>query len=260
MSRCNAAGAFIPPYLVFRGKRQRNDLNNDLPPASVVDMSDSGYVKEDVFLRWLHHFQRCRVPGKCLLLLDGHYSHTKSMDVLMFCEENDIELLCLPAHCTHRLQPLDRSVFKALKAYYVSAANKWMRCHVGRKLTRISFGRVFQEAWGKAATVGNAVKGFQVCGIVPLNPDIIPDHLFEPSSPYTVTPRSPIRTDNLNSSDATEATEEGSARPVREATSSCDDTAQTKPTLSPSPSRKLCPYHKQRRQRRTLQERNGLHC
>jgi hypothetical protein len=36
----------------------------------------------------------------------GHGSHV-SIDVIQLAQDNDIHLLCLPAHTTHTLQPFD---------------------------------------------------------------------------------------------------------------------------------------------------------
>jgi hypothetical protein len=58
-----------------------------------------------------------RAENKVLLILDGHGSH-KHLDALEFVKVNGVILLCLPPHCTHRMQPLDVSFFRPLDAYY----------------------------------------------------------------------------------------------------------------------------------------------
>lgn len=50
-----------------------------------------------------------------LIIEDGHSSHI-SIEVMNEACKNDVYLLCLPAHTTHILQPLDVAVFKSLKA------------------------------------------------------------------------------------------------------------------------------------------------
>lgn len=94
---------------------------------------------------------------------------------------NDIVLICLPAHTTKYLQPLDRSVFKPLKVNYDYATNNWMKHSPGAAITKYRFASLFKEAWGKSATVQNAVRGFEACGISPFNPQAIPDEAFTPS-------------------------------------------------------------------------------
>jgi hypothetical protein len=52
-----------------------------------------------------------------LLVLDGHGSHlTAQFDRI--CAENDIIPLCMPAHSSHILQPLDIGCFAVLKRAY----------------------------------------------------------------------------------------------------------------------------------------------
>ena len=41
-----------------------------------------------------------------LLIQDGHASHM-SIGLIELARANDVHLLCLPAHTTHILQPLD---------------------------------------------------------------------------------------------------------------------------------------------------------
>ena len=56
-----------------------------------------------------------------LLILDGHTTHTKSLATIDYARENGIVILSLPPHTSHKLQPLNRSFFKPLKAAYNSA-------------------------------------------------------------------------------------------------------------------------------------------
>ena len=108
---CSAMGHFIPPLVIYKGKRNKAEFADNLPPGSSVAMSDSGYITTDIFLHWLHHFNQHKIPGKVLLLLDGHASHVKSISVIDFAISYDITLVCLPPHTTHYLQPLDRAFF-----------------------------------------------------------------------------------------------------------------------------------------------------
>jgi hypothetical protein len=52
-----------------------------------------------------------------MLILDGHSSHaTPEFD--QFCTENKIITLCMPAHTSHLLQPLDVGCYSPLKVLY----------------------------------------------------------------------------------------------------------------------------------------------
>jgi hypothetical protein len=52
-----------------------------------------------------------------LLILDGHESHL-NQDFKDYCPENKIITVCMPAHSSHILQPLDVVCFSPLKLKY----------------------------------------------------------------------------------------------------------------------------------------------
>lgn len=53
-----------------------------------------------------------------VLLLDGHVTHVKSIEVIDIANENGVIPLCFPSHCTNRLQPLDVGFVKPHSTYY----------------------------------------------------------------------------------------------------------------------------------------------
>ncbi|XP_063241227.1 uncharacterized protein LOC134541602 [Bacillus rossius redtenbacheri] len=178
----NAVGNYIPPFVIFKGKRYHKEYKDGFPNGTEVIMTESGWINEEAFVKWLHHFQKFRVAGRCLIVLDGHSSH-KSIQALEFCEKNLISIICLPSHTTHRLQPLDRSFFKPLKTFYNETCNKFVQQHGGeRKITKFNFGGIFRIAWSQAATSRIAESGFASTGIYPLNKDAVQNHEYLPSS------------------------------------------------------------------------------
>ena len=46
----NAAGDYIPPMIIYKGKRMLPELEKYLPPETIVRLSESGYVDKDLFL------------------------------------------------------------------------------------------------------------------------------------------------------------------------------------------------------------------
>ncbi|KAJ8939879.1 hypothetical protein NQ318_023219 [Aromia moschata] len=180
ISCCNAEGVFIPPTCVMKGKIKKPEFEDGMPPGSLVYMSQkSAYVNSEIFFQWLRDQFVPRKPiGVVLLLLDGHASHCSNVEMLEYCVEHDIILLCLPSHTTQFLQPLDRSFFKSLKLNDYSACNLYIKNNPGRKLTRLQFGQLLGDAWNKSATVNNAASAFRATGIVPFNPLAIPDYAF----------------------------------------------------------------------------------
>lgn len=109
----SAAGFYVPPMIIFKRKKFNNDLTPytiGAPPASIVTISDTGYINSELFVTWLHHFKNnvnYNNDKKVLVLFDGHTTHSRNLDACSFARYNGIILLQLPGHTTHRLQPLD---------------------------------------------------------------------------------------------------------------------------------------------------------
>lgn len=180
----NAIGNYVPPALIFPRKNWKHELLEGAPNGSVGFPQESGWMTGEIFLKWLQHFEKfCRatVESPVLLILDGHVSH-KNWSVLKYAKENGIILLCLPAHCSHRIQPLDVTFFAPLKAYLNQEITKKIRNNEGRPISQLQVAGIFRIAYEKAATVENATSGFRHTGLWPINPDVFPDHLYEPSN------------------------------------------------------------------------------
>lgn len=177
----SAAGVYVPPMIIFKRKRYTVELSNGAPPGTKVVISDSGYITSELFVNWLQHFINFVHPTqdrKVLLLLDGHTTHCKNMEALILAKEYGITMIQLPGHTTHRLQPLDRSFFKPLEVHYTQAMEKWLREHVGRQVTQYQVAELLGEAYGRAATIQNAVNGFRATGTWPVNRYVFRDSDF----------------------------------------------------------------------------------
>ena len=179
----NAAGYYVPPMIVYKGKRVTDGLKKDMPDGTRIAMSDTGYMNMDLFQTWLEHFKKnLQEPNSpALLILDGHGSHVKAIDGLKYAERNNISIVCLPPHTTHWTQPLDRCYFKPLKSNYAHECRKFMRDNPGTVITRYNFGKLFSAAYYKTSSMAVAVDSFRSTGIYPLNKDIFPDDVFAPS-------------------------------------------------------------------------------
>ncbi|KAH9632846.1 hypothetical protein HF086_013633 [Spodoptera exigua] len=179
----NAIGTFIPPMMIFARKNMKNELIDEAPSGTLGVAQQSGWMTTELYLKWMKHFQsfvKSSTEDKVILIVDGHASH-KGIETLEYAKQNGIIIVCLPPHCTHRMQPLDVSFFAPLKTYFNQAISKWLKNHPGRVVTQFQIAGLFNEAYGKAATVQNACNGFKSTGIWPLNPEIFPDYMYEPA-------------------------------------------------------------------------------
>lgn len=179
----SSGGMYVPPSIIFPRKRFNPDLYDGAPIGTLKLYNESGYMTSDLFLKWIEHFiehVRPTPEKKALLILDGHSSH-KSYQALQLAKENSVVLLCLPAHCTHHLQPLDVAFFGPLHKYYNQTVTQWLKENPGRTVTIYQVSKFFNRAYEKTATLEIATSAFRATGISPFNPDIFPDHLFLPS-------------------------------------------------------------------------------
>ncbi|GFN87638.1 tigger transposable element-derived protein 6-like protein [Plakobranchus ocellatus] len=101
-----------------------------------------------------------------LLLLDGHVSH-QSVKTSALCDENGIQLYCLPPHSSHILQPLDVGVFKTMKCEWKKAVKKQNATEI---VTKRTFAITFKDAYETTIARPLAEKAFRACGLYPLDP------------------------------------------------------------------------------------------
>jgi len=168
----SASGQYVPPFIIFPRVRMKVGLLDNAPPGTVGRAAKSGWINEELFADWFDHFiatvQPKSRPAPVLLLLDGHSSH-KNLAVVKKARNNNVEIIIFPSHCTHMLQPCDVSVFKSLKWHYDDRAANWLLNHPGRAINEETMVQLFADAYGKAASVANAVSGFAKSGIHPFD-------------------------------------------------------------------------------------------
>jgi len=181
----SAAGWYVPPMLIYKRKRMKAEMTNGAPPGTVFSSQEKGWMSNEGFLEWLKHFIYVVKPSKeakVVLLLDGHVTHAKNLAAIELARESGVRMISLPPHTTHRLQSLDVSFFGPLGTYYDEAMRTWIRTHISRSVTTWQVAELFGEAYGRTASVGLAVKGFQASGLWPLNMNVFTDADFTASA------------------------------------------------------------------------------
>ena len=149
------------------------------PTGSNGAANPSGWMTEDIFVLFLKHFvhyARCTKERPCLLILDNHESHL-SIDGLTYVKEYGVVMLSLPPHCSHRLQPLDRSVYGPLKKHVNSACDSWILSRPGNTMSIYDIPAIVATCLPRTATPSNVIAGFKATGIHPflLNPTLHQD-------------------------------------------------------------------------------------
>ncbi|RYN73803.1 hypothetical protein AA0119_g13609, partial [Alternaria tenuissima] len=147
-------------------------------------------LSDELSVEWVKHFNRYTAPRTHgvyrLLILDGHSSHaTPEFD--QYCTENKIITLCMPAHTSHLLQPLDVCCFSPLKRAYGHEIQELARQGVYH-IDKIDFLTAYTRIRPTVLTQQNIQAGFQATGLIPPCPERVLSSLTvvrTPSPPGT---------------------------------------------------------------------------
>nr|CAH7719104.1 unnamed protein product [Callosobruchus chinensis] len=184
----NALGQAIPPMILFKGKRLKPEWKDALPSGTTVQMTPKGSMNVAVFVQWIHHLAKYKLPGPCVVVFDGAKCHL-DYSIVEAAEKFDIKLFCLPSNTTHELQPMDKSVFRSFEYFWDEEVLKYWAQHEDRRITKQRFGVIFSKVWDKAMTPANIKAGFEATGIYPFDPTKISEEMYAPSVPtYAMAP------------------------------------------------------------------------
>jgi hypothetical protein len=171
----NAMGWALPPMILLKAKTYQGSWFEDssIPRDWRLQTSPNGWTTDEIGLDWLiNHFEphtRHRTVGNYrMLVLDGHSSHlTPQFD--NFCSQHSIIPICMPAHSSHLLQPLDVGCFAVLKRSYGRLIENQMRLGINH-INKVDFLSIYPQARSEAFKDSNIRNGFMATGLVPYNP------------------------------------------------------------------------------------------
>uniref|UniRef100_A0A1B6KXW8 DDE-1 domain-containing protein n=1 Tax=Graphocephala atropunctata TaxID=36148 RepID=A0A1B6KXW8_9HEMI len=176
----SAIGSSVPPFFVFPRVRVKDTMTKGAPPGSKAVAYPSGWMTGDNFEIYWDHFMKfvkCTKESPVLAILDNHDSHITPKGIQK-CKDNGIILLTLPPHTSHKLQPLDRSVFRPFKNSVDQASDDFMVNNPGKPIAIYDIPEIVAKAFLKAFTPQNITNGFLKTGISPFNSDIFTDDDF----------------------------------------------------------------------------------
>ncbi|KJZ69051.1 hypothetical protein HIM_11562 [Hirsutella minnesotensis 3608] len=175
----------LPPFLIYQGKpgHVQDTWLTEFDPehqSAFFTTSDTGWTNHELGKEWLvgvfDRFTKAKARNGRdyrLLITDGHSSHI-NMEFLDWCDQHRIIVAVFPPHSTHRLQPLDVSLFGPLSTAYTNQLIGWMEKTQGLVgLSKREFWTLFWNALGASFTPENIASGWMRTGLLPFNPEVI---------------------------------------------------------------------------------------
>ncbi|EOA83144.1 uncharacterized protein SETTUDRAFT_77516, partial [Exserohilum turcica Et28A] len=156
-----AAGYATPPFIIYKGRVHISAWYEeaDIPYDWKLSVSENGWTNNELGLAWLKHFDE----------------HTKTQ-FKDYCLVRKILTLCMPAHSSHILQPLDVVCFLPLKHKYSQRVRDLARHHVWH-INKERFLPAFRDAFFDVFTSDNCKKAFEAAGLVPIDAQRVIDRL-----------------------------------------------------------------------------------
>jgi len=129
-------GTFLPPQLIYQGKTPKCLPPLDgIPPDWDVTFTENHWVNEMTVMRYLEnilfpYFEAKRAELQldadfpCLVIYD-RFRGQCTPRITSMLKKRHIYIVIVPANCTDRLQPLDVSVNKSVKAFLRNQFQDW---------------------------------------------------------------------------------------------------------------------------------------
>ena len=136
LSFISAAGNVVPPMVLHKGVRVQDTWKLKAPGDIKIAATPKGYITKSRFHEYGLHFvkylkQMGLADKKHLLIVDGHKSHLYNLPFYEAMRANNIEVLTIPPHTSHVLQPLDSVPFAQFKRNWESNLRKYNSSHSG---------------------------------------------------------------------------------------------------------------------------------
>ena len=124
LSCINADGGSIPNFYILKGTYFLEDYIARCEDGAMMGMQPNAWMTKWLFESWILHFITCLRKGhgldltnRHLLILDGHNSHVM-LEVVRTAMESGVDIISLPFHTSHPLQPLDVACFRPFKCAF----------------------------------------------------------------------------------------------------------------------------------------------
>jgi hypothetical protein len=168
-----ADGSRLTPVVIFTGESLQEQWFPDEIRPWYYCCSTTGWSNSELALEWLdlvylpetkpHDPNQWRI-----LLLDGHVTHT-SPEFMYKCWQNRVQCVYLPAHTSHKTQPLDVGCFSPIKTYFDEAIRQFPTSKATSPAQKQRFLLAYYEAYTRAFTPRTCRNAFKGAGCWPVD-------------------------------------------------------------------------------------------
>ena len=183
-----ADGSYMPPMIIHKGARVTKEWRDHAWPGVQVRCSDTGYIKNHLFMesgeqfiRHLKHEKRLKQGERTCLLLDGHSAHLFNLQFMLLMLQHMVEVFCFVPHTTQDAQPADDIVFKEVNEAWNLDLRVYNRKESARRLKKCDFLLVLHSVLQRALTKRNIISSFRATGVCPVDRSRITDEQLAPS-------------------------------------------------------------------------------
>ena len=158
LSFVSAAGNVVPPLVIHKEQCVQDSWKLKAPGDVQLGTTTKGCITKTKFHQYgLHFIKYLKNTGlakwKNLLIVDGHKSHLYNLPFYEVMRANGIEVLTIPPHTSHLLQPLDSVPFAQFKKHWEKNLMCYNSSHSCCQLKKVYFWEVFSPAWSTAMCV-----------------------------------------------------------------------------------------------------------
>ena len=130
LSFISTAGNVVPPMVLHKGVQVQDTWKLKAPGDIKIAATPKGYITKSRFHEYGLHFVKY-LKQIVMTIVDGHKSHLYNLPFYEAMRANNIEVLTIPPHTSHVLQPLDSVPFTQFKRNRESNLRKYNSSHSG---------------------------------------------------------------------------------------------------------------------------------
>ncbi|XP_017302856.1 uncharacterized protein LOC108253432 [Diaphorina citri] len=229
----SASGETYPPCVIYKATGGLQSIwTHGGPPGTFYSSTESGWMQDYVFEKWLTKFVQVQhIEKPILVTFDGHGSHL-TYNVTKIAQENGLILLCLPPNTSHALQPLDVGVFGPMKTEWKNILKNWYRQSRLKNIDKAIFPSLLKQLLKSSFKSEHVIGGFKGSGLYPVNKHAVDGKIVtvESSSALVNNNEQPSTSSAANNTKCITCSSQIDTQPHNQPTS---------PPVSPSPMKKL---------------------